>query len=120
MQTQLLSRLDALAAKLGVTANHIWAVLLKQAQVELVQSIVWAILAALVVCLTVYCLWRINTTVTADENYDWYPWRIGVAIASYAGGAAALAILFRNLCAIPTLAMNPEFWALQEVLKTVK
>ena len=36
IDSEVLKRIDALAAKLGVAADHVWAVLVRQAQVEVI------------------------------------------------------------------------------------
>jgi len=109
---EIFKRLDALAAKLGVTAERLWAVLVKQAGVELFVVLLSSLLlgAMAVVCFRLTG-WFMRK---AEDRGD------GYGIAAVLSGIACLILVIVTiafLCEAPTLVMNPEYWALREILK---
>jgi hypothetical protein len=111
MQKELLNRIDALAANLGVTAEHIWRVLIQQAQVEAVRCILIVVVAVL--CGAVL-YWRVKASIEDD-------WDSELMIASVMVFAIATAVLsvlaLIALTELPTLLLNPEYWALRQVAR---
>lgn len=113
---ELLSRLDALAAKLGTTASHLWAILLHQAYVvgytDLGAGIV---LAAIAVAggLIGRKMW-----VKFDDHYA-EAGLFGCVLCYFASLGCAIATVNLLYSAITELA-NPEYFALAEILKAVK
>lgn len=118
---QILQRVDQLAAKLGVTAEHLWEVLLRQARVELYSACLWAaVIFAAIVALS--CLLpRLNRNRT-KENEKGYHRSDGPAVLFYGNiclVAFLLIILLNVVTTAITLAANPEYWALHQILKTL-
>ncbi len=110
MTDEILKRIDALAAKLGVTVNHLWAVLVKEARIEALESIGWGLMwFTFSLYLTLFCkaAWKRD-----DRNLD-----VPIAV-----GAIAL-VCFLAACyevsGTVGMILNPEYWALKEVMKAV-
>jgi hypothetical protein len=117
VKEELLARLDALAVKLGTTTEYLWGVLIKQAKVEAITSIATTILFLLMVgaCAVVGRHIYRATDWKRDDNGD-----AGVVTAAcWAVGVPCLfaAILYAYM--LPTLLLNPEYWALQEVIRYI-
>ena len=106
--------LEQLAAKLGTTAEYLWQVLLKQVQVEIglaemgmtISFIMYAIAAVL------FIVSIVNRIKEGDYDLAGY-WIVGGFMVAVL--AATVHIL--NYVQLLTLRNNPEYWALQEVLK---
>jgi hypothetical protein len=113
-------KLEALAAKLGVAAQHVWGVLTQQAYVE---AVGWAAWAAFWICIAVIANMgrkRVIAFADAEDNYDSDAYRTAAWIAS-AIVWAITAIAVMN-CAVSALSYiaNPEFYALQKIAELLK
>ena len=109
LQEELLTRLDLLAAKLGVTSEHLWGVLIKQARIEVIESILTLIVVVMGILVCVY-FWRKIL-------------QLGGSVGSVLLNAFFTSLLLIlsigaviDIMNIPTLLFNPEYWALQKVL----
>jgi hypothetical protein len=126
LQKELLSRLDALAAKLGTTSDHLWAILIRQAKIVAIEDALWILMAiAFSVLLGKAALW-VTRTEKANEKQEWnqrspIAWDYGPVI--FFSGIAGVACLildvlaFVSLFELPTLLLNPEYWALTQILQ---
>ena len=127
MEEKAFEYIDALAANLGVAAEHVYGALLKQAMVSGVRSVVYIILCLAVVYMVIRMLKKVYTDVKDGNNNSIFldGWDISAAgiIASFVGGIA-LFILFiaiiANISNASTALLNPEYWALKEILDTIK
>ena len=127
MEEKAFEYIDALAANLGVAAEHVYGALLKQAMVSGVRSLVYIILCLAVVYMVILLLKKVYTDVKDGNNNSIFldGWDISAAgiIASFVGGIA-LFILFiaiiANISNASTALLNPEYWALKEILDTIK
>lgn len=112
---QILSRLDALAAKLGVGAGQAWQILLRQAKVEAASElfflVIWAVSAFIFYRCCMVCVEKYK-----EEEGDWFM-GIGLSIAagvgSMIGVAACLSYIFGVL-------VNPEGYALGTILSALR
>lgn len=95
--------LEKLAEKLGTTSSYLWSVLIKQAFIDGILSIIFCVLIAI----WTYALW-----------YDGYD--EGTAYAFTMAVIAVLICALVMLYNIPTAFLNPEYWALKEVLSAIK
>lgn len=116
MNEQILQRIDALAAKLGTTAQYLWGVLIRQARIEVIENII---------CIAVfvafgYAMFRVCAKYAhAWEDCDNFP----EAMASVFSGIAVvicMIVVAVAFCSIWTPLLNPEFWALKQVLGAAK
>ena len=127
MEEKAFEYIDAIAANLGVAAEHVYGTLLRQAMVSGVRSVVYIILCLAVVYMVIRMLKKVYTDVKDGNNNSIFldGWDISAAgiIASFAGGIA-LFILFiaiiANISNASTALLNPEYWALKEILDTIK
>ena len=106
--------IEQLAAKLGTTVEYLWQILLKQVQVEIrlaemgmtISFVLYAIAAVLFIVAFVR---RIK-----DDDYGLAVyWILGVYVVT----SIAVTLHILNYIQLVTLKNNPEYWALQEVLK---
>ena len=127
MEERAFEYIDSIAANLGVAAEHVYGALLKQAMVSGVRSVVYIILCLAVVYMVILLLKKVYTDVKDGNNNSIFldGWEISAAgiTASFAGGIA-LFILFiaiiANISNASTALLNPEYWALKEILNTIK
>jgi len=112
MNDKMLEALTRLADKLGTTAAHLWDVLIRQAKIEVAVDLGFVVLAAF----ACYLLrkWWISYQ---DRNGEGE--LITLIIATTACAIMSAFALF-NLCEIPTLLFNPQFWALSQILDALK
>ena len=126
METQVTQLIEKLAAKLGTTAEFLWGVLVKQAQVD-------AIVATLFVAFTICYVWawfvlHITFSKKHDENgyeknlYDKHDTELSVpmAFAGFVGAIFVLAVFFSAIPMAVSGFVNPEYSALQRILTTIK
>jgi hypothetical protein len=118
--------LEQLASKLGTTVEKLWAVLLKQAPISGTIDLMVCIGLVLV---AVKCFRFVNrkTTVPAETEKDQYPnaqWEEeGAGIAWVGIGLLLLTIGLIIIFSVNNIAaafLNPEYWALKEILGAFK
>ena len=113
--------LRELAAVLGVTVEHLWAVLIWQAQIGAIYSAAKAImvLVAMVAYFKVAAPWlRILDADGTESDLEFNRIAVGV-IGSFvvvAGVAIFCSLTFRAAAAL----LNPEYLALQEILQVLR
>ena len=108
MQEELLKRLDLLATKLGVAVEHLWAVLVRQGTVEGVIGAFAAILGG-VICLVSFKNLRAAYQEYEDGTVVGWAFLAFMSLIAFAIGVDQAKYLF-----------NPEYFALQEVLRLLK
>lgn len=113
MTDQILQRIDALAAKLGVTAPYLWGVLIKQARVEVLTDAICMVVfsVGIYVC---YRVGRRYATVTSEDGGD--------ILCVLCVGAAMIMLVSLIVVSrkISTPLFNPEFYALQQINELFK
>jgi formate-dependent nitrite reductase membrane component NrfD len=116
MDPELLKRIEVLAEKLGVTADHLWSVMLRQAQIETWMMASSLLLGIVGLALVVPMLKRAIHYDKKHEN--------GLAFVSGAGavliGIASIGFVMTAVVNLPTLIANPEYWALKDLLSKVR
>jgi hypothetical protein len=115
LSQEILSRVDALAAKLGVTAQYLWGVLIRQAKFEAV-SIFLAIGACCLVTLLVFLKYR---EVAAREDSPCLDDHPALSFATTGIALMDVFIVALSIRLLPTLLFNPEYYALEKVLKAL-
>ena len=124
MNDKTLEFLNALAAKLGTTAEHLWAVLTKQAKFAAISDfILSAILvsAFILAARTTYVNTR-TPDATPDNEYPRPKWddEIGVSLAVVCTCALGLFAAISVCSAVGsalTAVFNPEYFALNQMLR---
>jgi hypothetical protein len=111
-----------LAEKLGTTVEHLWEVLIRQASITAISNGIIIALLALAIGWA-YKFVRAKTTCPPSTENDRYPsaeWEYeGAGLAWALLGFGALIALVFTLCGIHEIAtclLNPEYWALKQVL----
>jgi len=114
---QSLVLLEKLAVKLGTTADMLWKVLVKQAFIDgvLVLSFILVVFLAdiILLCNAAKLIKRIEDSRNGDG------WKSVAFIGCVV--LAALTIFAFILCfMVPTNFLNPEYWALDKILSSLK
>ena len=110
--------IEALAAKLGTTAEHLWAILLRQAFISF-----WTDLIFYGVTLAIaYIAFRLSVKAwkkSDDDSWNEDEWRIGSILCV---SVSSILIIISLLCVGDTITKiaNPEYWALSQVLSSLK
>jgi small-conductance mechanosensitive channel len=121
VKEEILKRLDAIAEKLGVAAQHLWSVLVRQAYIESVAQVVTGILlivAAVVIVRFVKRSYDREMTRQLNGLYDSHEaigQFFGFVLCSIAIVAGVSVITFGCLGIA-----NPEYYALKEILETLR
>ena len=119
MNDQTTKLIETLAAKLGTTAEYLWAVLLKQASISATISLVWLFIEVFLI--TSFIVIVNNKGRALKESGDqWDDLQVIQIIGLICGSVAALGFGIAALYEIQNIVIgyaNPEYWALQEILK---
>lgn len=111
---EILKRLDGLSEKLGTASQKVWTVFIHQAHVEAAVDAFWIVLATA----GLYLSYRgLRLSIGKAEQKD--SWMAGVIICGI-GIIVLTIVLGTNLAAIATPLINPEYWALQQILWLLK
>ena len=126
MNEQTTKLIEQLAQKLGTTAEYLWSVLLRQAPIDATIQLVQTI----IVLLFGFVWWRIHKhfskNVKSEHGYMESGYErheeIAVVPMMIAGVvfAVALLICFANFDNIINGYFNPEYWALESILRRVE
>ena len=123
MEDKYLQLIEALAAKLGTTAEHLWGVLVKQAPISGTVDLVLCIVIAAV---TVWWVVLVKTKTTKppktkDENYPTAEWKDEAALLAWVITIiAVMFVIITIICSAQGIAAafaNPEYWALKQLVK---
>jgi hypothetical protein len=112
MKEEILSRLDALALKLGVAVEHLWEILVRQGFVEGVCGAIGLLLGSFGVCVS-YKLFKKAFHDDIDDNLAG-----GCIIAGVIIAILAIIFILIGFFDIQYL-FNPEYFALNKVLKII-
>lgn len=125
--TQINNIIDNLAEKLGVAAERLYPLLVKQAFIDGVMSIVYCLICAAVIFVAVkYCLYLFvkknggNDTgwdIACENGIDTFV-VLMIAVTITASLAATVAFCINLPTAINALA-NPEWYAIKKILKSL-
>ena len=124
MNEEILKRIDTLATKLGTTAEYLWGVLIKQAHVVIWQDVIVIFICSVCVSLCVWGLfWSFGKD---DEGYKRLSYKSdcedrALLIALLSGTLLAIStpILVVEALDLMSVCVNPEYWALKEILNNV-
>ena len=97
---------DKLATKLGTTAVHLWGVLLKQAPIAATFDLLMAVSLFAAVIVSARLLYR------TEPDDPWIVWLLWGVVAAF---ATVIAIF--SLYGAAGAFINPEFWALKQIIK---
>ena len=114
-ETSLASAIDALARKLGVAASEVYRVLIAQARVSAIKSV---IVLVLMLALIAFAVW-ITRKVFKDWDKLEYDAEFGVALFVVILDLCAFVAVFFVGAAVSNIISalaNPQFWALDYIL----
>lgn len=121
MNEQTAALLQKLAEKLGVASEHLWAVLVRQAPITAMAELC-TLIVSLGFWIIAFRFVNRKTTPSGDRHIsDWdnegkfFAW--GIIILS---GIVTVILLLVALTETLTAFVNPEYWALREILRAVK
>ena len=110
--------LEKLAEKLGTTSEYLWGILLKQAPIEATIIVGQMLLIVLFGIVLIVLHKRFSSTVDGESLYSRY--EEAIAIPMIVCMVVFVILALSAFYAIPELMygyFNPEYWALQEILK---
>lgn len=119
--------LETLAQNLGTTVEYLWSVLLKQAPISATIDLLTCILLTLII----YDVYRLHKYFSAPSpdadkyytNRTRYDDNDTAILIMVSGTMASAIMLIIIICTIPDIIngyFNPEYWALKEILNSVK
>jgi hypothetical protein len=115
---EALKRLDALAEKLGTTAQYLWTVLVKQAYIEGIVGTVLFVLCAIYLGIGIRLLFKWGRQFP-DASYN--EETILATKMTVVGVTGAIALITCLVCLTAFMQLlNPEYYALQQLLGAVK
>lgn len=121
MTENLTMLLSELAAKLGTTVEYLWGVMIAQAQVEIYTFIgvfIAFLLSIGVLILTIAGLNKYGLDDYSNPNTKGWGFIIFICISGVVV-LTSLLVLISNFGDFITAINNPEYWALQEILKQI-
>lgn len=113
MNEETLRRLDALAEKLGVATEYLWGVLIAQSKVAIVECIVGFIVGGLLLATT----WYLSRKAAAADDYGYEGFALGSGALLL--GIIGIVVLLVATFSIWTPLLNPEYYALKQVLGAI-
>ena len=105
-----------LAEKLGTTIEHLWSVLVRHAVIQSIVGLV--IIAGLIIVGTLWTRFLLKSTTSEDPRWpfdDEIPAILIWAITSL-GWLVIVIVVLEKLPVEITALMNPEYWALKQLL----
>lgn len=121
MNEQQLNDLFVMLAKqLGTTVEQLWAVMVLQARIEIIIVVFWVLTAVGMIYVSLkYAFPYIgnnvnNSNLPPSKCLMCIAWGIFILMASITFGKA-----FDKMITLPTLMLNPEYWALTQIIKTI-
>ena len=122
MKNQTTELLEKLAVQLGTTAEYLWSVLLVQARISAMTDLIFLILAIL----SGYLLYRTHRYLsqgTEDSHSIYYEKEEAVVIPMIIGLIIWIIFflaMFFSIGNIISGLFNPEYWALNKILKSIR
>jgi len=103
-----------LADKLGTTTEHLWNVLIKQAAISGAGNLITAIVF-LALTTIAFIVVRKKASRTDDSEIIYMFW-----VMFFLGSFVMVGISIVSLSDAASAILNPEYWALKEVLKEIR
>ena len=119
-RNEVFQRLDALAQKLNVTGEHFWNVLVAQAEVAVYQHLMWLGLGILFLTTSIIIATRIHRHLRGRDGYDGYQYWWGLQLLPFALFLPGTIVTIHNMSALLTPLINPEYWALIQVMRVIQ
>ena len=114
--------LEQLAKKMGTTTEYLWRVLLKQAPIDATVTL----LQFIAIVLFGYAIWRVHKKLLSEDkdgDTGYYKYEEAAAIPMIIATIVFAIMFLICFCCLGDIVngyFNPEYWALQKVLSSVK
>jgi glycerol uptake facilitator-like aquaporin len=120
MNDQLQKVLADLAAKFGTSVEHLWKVMIYQARisvlVDLLQYLILAIIGVVLIIAHKRFMKKIPGNRCDNNSYEEYDAVTTIMAILAVGWTIGVAVAFFSLGDTLTAALNPEYWALKQIL----
>lgn len=119
---QLAPLLNELAAQLNTTVEFLWGVLVRQAFVSAIESIFMIVLLVILIFTSfryIFPWLKKMKVIEIDSSADGGLSIAGMAVVWIVIAMGAFSII-ALLGKLPTKLLNPEYWALQQILEVIK
>ena len=110
LANEVMSRLDAVAAKFGVAAGQVWEILVRQAYIEGWMRLVLALAFSIVVLVAVVALHKTKRELLECD------WQVAVTLVSVVLSVATTILVYRGCLFV----WNPEYYAWREIALLMK
>lgn len=110
------SAIQTLSIKLGVASEHLWAILIKQAHVEMISSFLFIIATILCIGCAIFASRR------SAGGWDNVP-TVYSLLSIICGTIGSVLLIVSLIVIIPnilTCLINPEYYALNKILSQIK
>lgn len=115
--TAIAPLIEQLAAKLGVAAEHLWGVLVRQAVVDGVGGLIISVFAAI----AIFCTIKFTPSlVNKDSELQELTWQGGVACLLIIAGIVSIVVLPVSLIGGIKHVLNPEYYAFMDIMSQIK
>ena len=117
----VLSRVDALAGKLGIAAQHLWEIYILQARVEALRDLLLAgVYIAISIVLIRIAIPKLLQAWNKEREYDRHP--AYIALSCVAGLVAAIFLCLSISYSYQAIGewFNPQYWAFQHLTLDLK
>lgn len=115
---QIGKAVETLADSLKVLAQELWRVLVLQAKAEMVENVIWGVVLAVASVVVFRAVWKIGKALFDGDD------TVGPEIVPLffigAGAVFAFFIGVDFLAEAAKLAINPEYFAVKEILSALK
>jgi len=114
--------LNVLADKLGVKAEELFSTVIKQSKIELIMNIICLVLFVAMVITGIWLAFYIYPFWLADEKFP-VSKQVCVMLATVATPfliIIPLVAIFPTIHDLVTLKLNPKYWALKDIMRSVK
>jgi len=109
-----MNAIEKLASKLGVAAEHVWEILLTQAPITAITNLSGCIL------LLSLSIWGLKIAIRNGKEDSWEePW-IGFTVLTGMGAFLGMVFFLIVGADIVTAFINPEYWALEKVVRMLR
>ena len=117
---QVAKLLEQLATKLGTTVEYLWGVLMKQAHVNAIINLSFVGLMLIITITWLAFIPKIIKLDSDDGDYDSPSTRTLTWIFFAITNVISIIVIIACLTTAITELLNPEYWALQEILGQLK
>ena len=111
--------IEQLAVKLGTTSEYLWQVLINQASVSAIQSVFMLLMASVILIILYRCHLYFMTAEKGRDDSRYYYADYTQLIPISVMGLTALCCIVFSIENIITACLNPEYWALNKILKVL-